>query len=237
MFFFDPLYLLFAAPGFLLSLWAQSMVKSRFNRYSQVPNHRGLSGAEVAAAILRQRNISNVRIEQVQGRLTDHYDPRGRVLRLSPEVYGGRSVAAAGIAAHEVGHALQHAESYAWLNMRSNLVPALKITSSLAMPTLMIGLVLSSIGTAIGNFVMIAGLVMFATLVLFQLVTLPVEFDASKRALQEVEAYGLIRDDGSDGARKVLNAAALTYVAAAVSSLMTLLYFLIRSGLLGGNRD
>ncbi|MBC7173877.1 MAG: zinc metallopeptidase [Polyangiaceae bacterium] len=233
--FFDPLYLLLAAPGMLLALWAQFKVKRNFARYSQVALSRGLSGAEIAQAILRVENVPGVRIEQTHGMLSDHYDPTSRTLRLSEDVYHGRSVAAAGIAAHEVGHAIQHARGYAWLNMRSALVPALSVTSNLAMPTLIGGLVLSSMGLAFGQVVMLAGLVMFGLLVVFQLVTLPVEFDASRRALVAIEQGGIARGQELDGARDVLSAAALTYVAAAVSSLLTLLYFLIRSGLLGGS--
>ena len=238
MFFIDPLYILLAAPGFLLALWAQMRVKSAFNRFSEVATARGMTGAQVAASILRTRGISGVRIEPVAGALTDHYDPSTRTLRLSEPVYNGRSVAAAGVAAHEVGHALQHAERYPWLTMRSNLVPALNITNSLAMPAIMIGFVLSTFGAgALGSVVLMAGLVMFAVLVVFQLVTLPVEFDASRRALKAIEQGGIVTERELGGTRKVLSAAALTYVAAAVSSVLTLLYFLLRSGLLGGRDD
>ena len=239
MFYFDPLYFLMAAPGFLLALWAQGKVTRNFRRYSQVGTARGLSGAETAAAILRTKGISGVRIEPVPGRLSDHYDPRSRTLRLSPDVYSGRSIAAAGIAAHEVGHAIQHAEAYRWLTMRSNLVPVLSITSTLAMPTIMIGFVLSaSGGSQVGSLITIVGIALFAVMVLFQIITLPVEFDASRRALLAIEQGGIVTPTELQGARDVLGAAALTYVAAAVSAAMTLLYFLIRSGLLGGrDRD
>ncbi len=238
MFFIDPLYLLLAAPGLLLALWAQARVNSAFRRFSEVPSSRGLTGAEVAAAILRTRGITGVRIEPVAGALTDHYDPTTRTLRLSEPVYAGRSVAATGVAAHEVGHAIQHAERYPWLGLRSRLVPALGVTNTFAMPTLMAGLVLSAFGAgALGSVVMLAGLVMFGVLVVFQLVTLPVEFDASRRALRAIEAGHLATGRELDGTRRVLGAAALTYVAAAVSSMLTLLYFLIRSGLLGGRSE
>jgi Zn-dependent membrane protease YugP len=179
-----------------------------------------------------------VRVEPTQGFLSDHYDPRSRTLRLSADVYHGRSVAAAGVAAHEVGHAIQHARSYAFLSMRSALVPMLGITSNLAMPTILVGFVLSGMGMQIGSFVLLIGIALFATLVLFQLVTLPVELDASRRALAAIEHGGLARGEELTGARKVLSAAALTYIAAALSSMLTLLYFLLRSGLLGGgSRD
>ncbi|MFO0696361.1 MAG: zinc metallopeptidase [Polyangiales bacterium] len=235
MFYFDPLYLALALPGMLLALFAQLRVKSAFTRYAAVPTTRGMSGAEVAAAILRTKGIRGVAIEPVPGTLSDHYDPTSRTLRLSPDVFAGRSIAAAGIAAHEVGHAIQHAEAYPWLTMRSNLVPVLSITSSLAMPTILIGFFLGAgMRSPIGSLVLLAGLAMFGILVLFQLITLPVEFDASRRALLAIEEGRILTGQEHDGAKSVLSAAALTYVAAAVSSMLTLLYFLIRSGLLGG---
>jgi Zn-dependent membrane protease YugP len=237
MMFFDPLYLLFAAPGMLLAFWAQYKVKSTFRHYSEVPTSRGLTGAEIAKAILRVENVTGVRVEPTLGFLCDHYDPRSRTLRLSQDVYHGRTVAAAGVAAHEVGHAIQHARAYAFLTMRSAMVPMLGITSSLAMPTLIGGFVLSSMGLAFGSMVIFIGLILFATMVVFQLVTLPVELDASKRALAAIEHGGLVQGEELTGARKVLSAAALTYIAAAVSSLLTLMYFVLRSGLLGGSRN
>jgi Zn-dependent membrane protease YugP len=235
--FFDPLWLLFAAPGALLGMWAQYRVTSTFNHYAQVPTARGMSGAEIAAAILRVQGIHDVGIEPVQGMLSDHYDPTSKTLRLSPDVYAGRSVAAAGVAAHEVGHAIQHAEGYAALRMRSAMVPVLSITSHLSMPALMIGLMLSAGGSALGSMVLWLGIAMFSVMVVFQLVTLPVEFDASRRALLAIERGGIVSGAELSGARSVLSAAALTYVAAAVSSAMQLAYFLFRSGLLGGRRE
>jgi len=238
MLFFDPLYLLFAAPGMLLAFWAQYKVKSTFHRYSQVTTRRGWTGAEIADAILRVNQIRDVRIEPTQGFLSDHYDPVAKVLRLSPDVYAGRSVAAAGVAAHEVGHAIQHAQGYRWLMMRSRMVPVLQVTSNMAMPALMIGFLLMAMGQAgLGQLAVLAGIAMFAVLVLFQLVTLPVEFDASRRALLAIEQGGLVTTTEHDGARRVLSAAALTYVAAAVTSALQLLYFLYRAGLLGGRSD
>lgn len=235
---FDPLYLMLAAPGLLLGLWAQFRVKRTFGHYSDVPITHGLTGATIAQRILAVNGIRDVRIEPVQGFLSDHYDPRTKTLRLSPEVYGGHSIAAAGVAAHEVGHAIQHARGYAWLRMRSALVPVMSITSTLAMPLLMIGFLLMATGMlGLGQLAMQAGAILFAGVVVFQLVTLPVEFDASRRALVAIREGGLVSGPEQEGAREVLNAAALTYVAAAVSSLLTLIYFLIRAGFLGGRDE
>lgn len=236
--FFDPLYLLFALPGMLLAMWAQWRVKSTFSHYSQITTRRGWTGAQIAQAILDVHGIRNVRIEPVQGFLSDHYDPTSRTLRLSPDVYQGRSVAAAGVAAHEVGHAIQHAQGYAFLKMRSSLVPALSLTSKLAMPAIIGGMVLASVGqAALGQLAMVAGIALFALMVVFQLVTLPVEFDASNRALRAIESGQLVTYDERMGAAKVLNAAALTYVAAAVTAVLQLVYFLYRAGLFGGRRS
>ncbi|HEY8428154.1 MAG TPA: zinc metallopeptidase [Sandaracinaceae bacterium] len=238
MFYIDPLYILLAAPGLLLGLWAQWRVRSTFHRYAEVTTARALSGAEIAAEILRTRGIYDVRIEPVEGWLSDHYDPTSKTLRLSPDVYYGRSVSAAGVAAHEVGHAIQHAEKYAFLGMRSALVPAMSFASPLAVPIIIGGMALSMfVGSTIGQLVTLAGIALFGVVVLFQLVTLPVEFDASRRALAAIQGGGILRGAEVQGARDVLSAAAWTYVAAAVSSVLTLLYFLIRSGLLGGRRE
>ncbi|HJL15809.1 MAG TPA: zinc metallopeptidase [Sandaracinaceae bacterium LLY-WYZ-13_1] len=239
MFFIDPLYIALALPGLLLGLWAQWRVKRAFSEYSEVGTRRGLSGAEVAADILRTEQIRDVRIEETHGWLSDHYSPGEKTLRLSPDVYHGRSIAAAGVAAHEVGHAVQHARSYPFLGMRSTLVPAVQFASPFAVPIIIVGFLLSGfVGSAIGQLVTIVGLALFALVVLFQLVTLPVEFDASRRALAAIERGGLLAPgDEQEGARAVLKAAAWTYVAAAVSAVLTLLYFVLRSGLLGGSRD
>lgn len=231
----DPLYFLIVAPGFLLGLYAQFMVKRRFNHFSQVPNATGLSGAEVAQRILINNNIAGVTIEAVRGTLSDHYDPTAKALRLSEDVYYGRSIAAAGVAAHEVGHAIQDAIGYRWLRMRSSLVPALRFASPASTWIVMGGLVLMATAPTLGQPVLLLGVALFSLVVIFQLVTLPVEFDASRRALVAVEEGRLIAGE-TDGAKKVLNAAAMTYVAAAVSAVSTLLYYLIRSGLLGGRR-
>lgn len=235
--YFDPLYLLFAAPGMLLAFWAQWKVKSTFSRFSKVTAERGWSGAEIAEAILRVNQIHDVRVEPTQGFLGDHYDPTNKVLRLSPDVYSGRSVSAAGVAAHEVGHAIQHATGYRWLMMRTRMVPVLSVTSNLAMPAILIGFVLMAMGQAgLGQLAVLVGAGLFAILVVFQLVTLPVEFDASRRALLAIEQGGLVTAVEHQGAKKVLTAAALTYIAAAVASMLQLLYFLYRAGLFGGSR-
>lgn len=228
---FDPLYLLFLAPGMLLSLWASARVKSTFQRYSRVASRRGYTGAEAARELIRRRGVSGVRVEMTQGFLSDHYDPRARVLRLSPDVYQGRSLAALGVAAHEAGHAIQHATSYGPLKFRSMVVKPAMIGSNLGTVLAGIGLFMQSTG------LLWAGIVFFAAFVLFTLVTLPVEFDASKRAVVALQETGMIYADEVDGTAAVLKAAALTYVAAAVSAILQLLYFLMRAGVLGNRRD
>jgi Zn-dependent membrane protease YugP len=236
--FFDPLYLLVVvAPSMLLGLWAQYKVKSTFARFSEVGLRNGLSGAQIAQRILDVQGVKGVTIEAVDGFLSDHYDPVAKALRLSPDVYNGRSVSAAGVAAHEVGHALQHAEGYRWLAMRSALVPVVNFAAPLSNLALGFGFLLLQAAPVMGLFVLYAGVIGYGALLLFQLVTLPVEFDASRRALVAIERGGLAVRTEVDGAREVLGAAALTYVAAAVSSALTLLYYLWRLGLLGGRRE
>ena len=227
--FFNPLYLVFALPGLLLGLWAQSRVKSNFNKYSKVRTARNLTGADVARQLLDAQGLYDVAIEETQGMLSDHYDPRSKVLRLSPGVYRTPSIAAAGVAAHEMGHALQDAGGYFPLQIRSTLVPAAQFGSSLAPWLFMGGLLL--------NFTSLAwiGVIMFAAAVLFTLITLPVEFDASKRAKQLLVSSGILIGDEIKGVDKVLDAAAWTYVAAAVSAIGTLLYYVLL--LTGGRRD
>ncbi|RMF73242.1 MAG: zinc metallopeptidase [Acidobacteria bacterium] len=234
--FFDPVYWLVIGIGLLLGFWAQARVKGTFAKYSRMPVRSGVTGAQVAEAILRARGIRDVRIVPVAGELTDHYDPRRKVLRLSQPVYGARSMAAAGVAAHEVGHAIQHAEGYWPLRFRSAWVPVANIGSGLSYVVIILALLLGGTATALGQSLAVAGVALFATTTVFTLVTLPVEFDASKRALATLEQSGLIARDELDGARRVLNAAALTYVAAFVTSLLTLLYWAWRLGLLGGGR-
>jgi Zn-dependent membrane protease YugP len=229
--FFDPLYLLFALPGVALSLWAQYRVKSTFNRFSKVAPQSGMTGAEAAAALIRERGVRGVRIEQTPGFLSDHYDPFHRVLRLSPDVYSGRSLAALGVAAHEAGHAIQHARAYGPLKFRSLLVKPAGIGSNA-------GVLLASIGVALqAASLTYLGIALFSAAVLFTLVTLPVEFDASKRAVVALEELRIVTPREASGAREVLNAAAMTYVAGAITAVLQLLYFLMRAGLLGGRRD
>ena len=233
----DPLYWLFIGAGMLLSLWAQFRVKSAFSRYSQVASRSGLTGADVAQRILQANGINGVRIEGIRGSLTDHYDPKARTLRLSEGVYGTRSIAAAGIAAHEVGHAIQHAQNYGPLKFRSAWVPIANLGGGLSMMVIMAALAMGGAATATGQSLATAGILMFATTTVFTLITLPVEFDASRRALATLESGGVMPKDEIAGARKVLSAAALTYVAAFVTSLLTLFYYLVRLGFVGGSRN
>src|SRR5262249_25499566 len=206
-------------------------VKHAYAETSQIPARSGYSGAEAAHALMESAGIHNVAIEPVQGYLSDHYSPKEKVLRLSPDVFSGHSLAALGIAAHETGHALQDAHSYGPLRLRSLLVPVAGFGSNAAWIILVIGFALSSMG------LILAGIVVFSGTVLFQLVNLPVEFDASRRARRILLDNGLIAQDEDYYVKKVLDAAALTYVAATLTSVLTLLYFLFRSGLLGGRRS
>src|SRR5688572_27201576 len=229
--FFDPLYLLFALPGLALSLWAQFKVKSTFREFSEVPARSGLTGAQAAAELIRQRGVSGVRIEATHGFLSDHYDPFHKVLRLSEDVYHGRSLAALGVAAHEAGHAIQHAHSYGPLKWRSLLVKPASIGSNF-------GVILASLGLAVqASSLTVLGIILFSAAVLFTLVTLPVEFDASRRAVSALRELNIVSAAEAPGAAAVLNAAALTYVAAAITAILQLLYFLMRAGLLGGRRE
>ncbi|HSK80442.1 MAG TPA: zinc metallopeptidase [Thermoanaerobaculia bacterium] len=228
---FDPMYFLFIGPALLLSLWASFRTKSAFNKYERVRTMRGLSGAQAAQILLDRAGIHDVKIVPTHGTLTDHYNPVTKTLALSEPVYGSSSVAAVGVACHEAGHAIQHAQAYKPLWLRSALVPTAGIGSSLGYMVMLGGLLFSST-----NMVLI-GAMLFSAVLLFQVVTLPVEFDASARAKKLAFENGIVLEQERAGMSKVLNAAALTYVAAAVSTLMTLLYFLVRSGLLGGRRD
>jgi len=228
---FDPMYFVFLAPALLLSFWASFRTKSAFKKYSRVPTATGMSGAEAASRLLSSAGLHDVRILRSQGMLTDHYNPMNRTLNLSEGVFDSRSVAAVGIAAHEAGHAIQHATGYKPLGLRSVLVPTANIGSSLGYIVMLVGLFMSS-----ANMVLV-GAVLFSAVLLFQIVTLPVEFDASRRAKAMLSEHGIIAGAERGGVDRVLNAAALTYVAAAVSTLMTLLYFLMRAGFLGGRDD
>ncbi len=215
------MYIVMIAPALLLSLWASFRVRSNFKKYSRVRSMSGRSGAEVAAAMLRQAGIDNVRIVRSQGLLSDHYNPVSRTLALSQSVHDSDSVAAVSVAAHEAGHALQHAQNYAPLWLRSALVPTAGIGSSVGYFMMLIGLFMS-----FSELIML-GAALFSLVLLFQIVTLPVEFDASSRAKKILFQSGFIAGPEREGVSAVLNAAALTYVAAAVSTLMTLLYFLM----------
>jgi Zn-dependent membrane protease YugP len=227
---FDPMYFLFIVPGLALSLWASFRVKRTFNRYSQVPSRSGRTGAEAARMLLAGAGISDVRIVRSHGMLSDHYNPLTKTLALSEPVHDSTSLAAIGVATHEAGHAIQHARKYAPLWVRSALVPTASIGSSVGYFVMLGGLFLSS-----QNMVLV-GAILFSAVLLFQVVTLPVEFNASARAKALVLEHGIVTVQEQQGVSRVLNAAALTYVAAAVSTLLTLLYFLWRSGLIGGRR-
>ncbi|MEM7200079.1 MAG: zinc metallopeptidase [Planctomycetota bacterium] len=228
---FDPLYFLILGPLMLLSMWAASRVKGTFAEYSKVPIRSGYSGAEAAQAILHGAGIHDVGIEAANGMLSDHYDPTRKVVRLSPDVLRGRTPAAVAVAAHEVGHAIQHAQAYAPLQWRSSLVPIVQLSGGMAMPLFLIGIVLHASG------LVLLGIVAFSIAVLFHLVTLPVEFDASNRAIKILEGSGIAAADEMVGVRKTLYAAGFTYVASTLVALGTLLYFLLRSGFLGGRDE
>lgn len=220
--FFDPMYLLFLLPGIALSMWASFNVKSTFRRYSQVPSARGYSGAEAARELISKRGVAGVTVEETQGFLSDHYDPSAKVLRLSSEVYHGRSLASLGVAAHEAGHAIQHATSYGPLKFRSLVVKPAMIGSNLGGIIAGLGIAVQATGLAW------IGIILFGAFVVFTLVTLPVEFDASKRAIIALQDLGIITASEAPGASAVLRAAALTYVAAAIAALMQMLYFVMR---------
>ena len=216
---------------FLLSLWASNRLKKRFQEYSAVPVNYGLSGKDVAEQMLREHGITDVRVYSVEGQLTDHYDPKKKTVNLSAEVYHGRHVAAAAIAAHEVGHAVQHATAYAWLGFRSKLVPILSVTSRYMQWILLAGILLINFS----NIPLGIGIVLFSLTTLFSFITLPVEFDASKRALIWLQKTNILGNQESGMAATALRWAASTYVIAALSSLATLLYYV--SIFLGGRRS
>lgn len=229
--FFDPLYLLFMLPGLLLAGLASLFTTSTFKKYSQIGSSSGMTGAEAARRLLETAGIYNVTVEHVNGMLTDHYDPSSHTLRLSDEVYASSSLSAIGVACHEAGHAIQHAQNYGPLAMRSALVPAANLGSNASYFILLLGLIFQS------QPLMLVGIVLFSMAVLFTLVTLPVEYNASSRAKTLMVSAGIVSRAEAASAGAVLNAAFMTYVASAVSALLTLLYYLIRSGLLGGRND
>lgn len=216
---FDFSSLLYLLPALIFTLWAQWNVQSTYRKYAQIQAERGLSGAEAARMILDKNGLTHVRIEQIAGELTDHYDPTANVVRLSGSTYGARSAAAVGVAAHEVGHAIQHAENYAPMRWRTAIIPVTNIGSRLAWPLVLIGVLFSFRPIAM------LGVIFFSACVLFQLVTLPVEFNASSRALTSLSECGFT-EDGLAASKKVLTAAALTYVAALATSIANLLRLL-----------
>ncbi|HOQ08864.1 MAG TPA: zinc metallopeptidase [Syntrophomonadaceae bacterium] len=214
-------YILFILPAFILSLYAQFKVKSTFNRYSQVRSSRGMSGAEVASMLLRRNGMSStVGIQPIPGSLTDHYDPTAKMVRLSETVYGSNSISAIGVAAHEVGHAIQHQHQYGPLTLRHKLVPVTNFASSASFPILLVGFFIGSLD------LIMVGIILFSAVVLFHLVTLPVELNASRRAVLQLSEAGIIASDEVPMVKKVLGAAALTYLAATLSAIANLLYYL-----------
>lgn len=235
--FFDPLYWLVIGAGMVLSLWASMKTKGTFAKFSKYTTHRRMTGADVARSILRDNGIGDVAVERVEGKLTDHYDPRTKTLRLSEPVYDSASMSACGVAAHEVGHAIQDARGYAMLKFRSAWVPVANLGGGISIFVLIMAVFMGGAATAGGSTLATVGILLFATTTVFTLVTLPVEFDASRRALLTLRQGGYMTPDELTGARKVLNAAAMTYVAAFITSLLTLLYWAMRLGLLGGRSD
>lgn len=225
---FDPLYLMLALPGLVLALLATWLTRSTFAKYSRVAPASGLSGAEAAERLLASQGITDVTIQEHQGFLSDHYDPRHQTLNLSPDVYNSRSLSAIGVACHEAGHAIQHARLYGPLKLRTELVPMTNIGSQFSYILFFAGMIFHSL------MLMKVGALLFMLAVLFAFVTLPVEWDASRRAKALMVSAGIVTPLEQRSAARVLNAAFLTYVAGAVTALLTLLYYLIRSGLLGG---
>jgi Zn-dependent membrane protease YugP len=223
----DPYFLMLVLPAILLSMWAQSRVSSTFSRYQKITSRSGISGAEIARRILDQNGLSDVGVERIAGNLTDHYDPRKRVVRLSQGVYDSRSVAALGVAAHETGHAVQHSQGYVPLRIRNVITPVSSFGARLSFPLILIGMLLGAT-----NLIDI-GIILFATVTVFQFVTLPVEYNASSRALATLSDGGILYDEELDAAKKVLSAAALTYLAALLTSAAQLLRLIL---LFGGRR-
>ena len=229
----DMSYVILVLPCILLSLWASSNVNSTFKKYSRQFSSRGLTGAEAARRVLSAHGVGNVRIERVSGNLTDHYDPRTNVIRLSDNVFGNTSTAAIGVACHEAGHAVQYAQGYAPIKLRAAIIPVTNFGSRLAMPLILIGLLLAAFGNLSVLFIDL-GIACFGLSLVFQLVTLPVEFNASNRALRAIDDSNLLTEDEQAGARKTLRAAALTYVAATAVAFAQLLRLIL---LFGRRRD
>ena len=229
---FDWTYIVLVLPCLILSLWASASVKSTFRRFSKQYSQRGITGADAAARVLRNNGISNVRIEHVSGDLTDHFDPKANVIRLSDGVYGSTSTAAIGVACHEAGHAVQYAKRYAPIKLRAAIIPLTNFGSKLAMPLILLGIVLSFLGN-FSVLLVYLGIACFALSLVFQLVTLPVEFNASRRAIRAIQEAEILTASELHGAKKTLKAAALTYLAATAVAFAQLLRLII---LFGGRR-
>lgn len=224
----DMTYVIFVLPALLLAMWAQARVSSTFNRYSKIASQKGLTGYDAARKILDEHGLHDVRIERVAGNLTDHFDPKSNVIRLSDSVYANNSIGAVGVAAHEAGHAVQYSENYTPIKIRNAVVPAANIGSYAAFPLALIGILFSS------DWLINAGIILFSAVVFFQLVTLPVEFNASGRAVRVLGDSEMLDKQEVRGVKKVLSAAAMTYVAAAATAIMNLIRLLV---LTGRNRD
>ena len=213
--------ILIVLPAFIFSIWAQISVNSTFEKYSKKQTRRGITGADAARRVLNENGLYDVRIENIRGNLNDHYDPRENVIRLSDSVYGSTSAAAVGVACHEAGHAVQHAKGYFPIKVRSAVIPMTRFGSMLAIPLFMIGLIFAT------DALMLGGILLYAVVAFFQFVTLPVEFNASSRAMEAIRSSGMLTNDEYEGAKKVLTAAAMTYVAALATSLLTLFRLLL----------
>ena len=222
--FFDVYYLIFVVPALILAFYAQTKVNTTFNKYSKVYSSRGITAYDVARKILNMNGLNNIKIERVSGNLTDHFDPKANVIRLSDSTYSSTSVGAIGVAAHEVGHAVQYAEGYAPIKIRNTIVPVVQFSSYLAWPLALLGIILGSSGLA--NF----GVLLFSVVVAFQIITLPVELNASSRAIKTLDESFILEGDELVGAKKVLRAAALTYIAAAAVAIGNLLRLLALTG-------
>ena len=236
MFYIDWLYIVLVLPPMIFAMWASFKVNSTFKKYSVIPTVRGITGAEAARRILFENGVYDVRIEHVGGNLTDHYDPKGKVLRLSDATYSNTSAGAVGVAAHEAGHAIQHAKNYIPLKLRNAIVPVTNIGSRLAFPLILIGILLSAVAPYYA-YIAYAGVACFGLVTLFQLLTLPTEFNASKRAIRCIRDAGVLEKSEIKGAKKVLTAAAMTYVAALAVSFAQLLRFFLMVALNTRRRD
>ena len=233
---FDWTYLVLVLPCIILSLWASSSVNSTFKKYSKVMSIRRITGADAAQRVLSANGVTGVRIERVSGNLTDHYDPRTNVIRLSDSVYSSTSVAAIGVACHEAGHAVQYARNYGPIKLRAAIIPLTNIGSKLAMPLILIGILLGFLGN-FSYFLVDLGIAAFGLSLVFQLITLPVEFNASRRAIATIENTGILTNEEQQGAKKTLKAAAMTYVAATAVALAQLLRLIVLFGGRGRRRD